>query len=158
MEYIQKRVTEPIMWEGERDDIDITQIISLSGLTHQGQEYQGSHPVHGSTTGGNFCINPSKGTWHCFRCDSGGGALSLIAILEGIIDCPEAVPGGIRGDTFKKVIQIATEKYGIELNQEGRHRGFCKPDCLSNHIRLCGSIDFSCLLTVDKCCGYKRNR
>ena len=46
---------------------------------------------------------------------SGGGAVALIAVLEGIIDCREAVPGGLRGDKFTQVIKVAKEKYGFDI-------------------------------------------
>jgi putative DNA primase/helicase len=95
-------------------DIPITSIISLSGLTKRGDEYQGAHPVHGSETGMNFCVNPSKNTWHCFRCNSGGGALSLLAVKEGIIRCDEAKPGALKGEKFKQLLKIAKEKYGLK--------------------------------------------
>ena len=46
-------------------------------------EIQGSHPIHGSETGKNFSINHDKNTWHCFRCDSGGGPLEWFAVEVG---------------------------------------------------------------------------
>lgn len=42
-------------------------------------DIQGKHPVHGSSTGMNFAINPVKNVWHCFRCDAGGDPISWIA-------------------------------------------------------------------------------
>jgi hypothetical protein len=90
---------------------DITRIIpNLTELKWQGSEYQGPHPVHGSTTGKNFRIDPQKGVWYCFRCLSGGGPLQLLAVLEGLIPCNQAQPGALRGELFKKVLQIAREK------------------------------------------------
>lgn len=56
-------------------------------------EIQGSHPVHGSTSGTNYCINPSKNVWHCFRHGVGGGPLEALAVRERIIDCSEVSPG-----------------------------------------------------------------
>ena len=66
-------------------------------MKKSGSEYFGSHPIHGSESGSNFWINPSKNMWHCFRCDSGGGPLAAIAVKEGIIDCSEANKGSLRG-------------------------------------------------------------
>lgn len=102
----------------EDNSIDISKVAPLSNMRKQGQEYYGKHPVHGSDGGMNFWVNPSKGTWHCFRCDSGGGAMSLIAVLEGIIPCHEAVKGGLKGEKFKQVLQIAQEKHGLALPKE----------------------------------------
>jgi len=42
-------------------------------------DIQGSHPVHGSTTGMNFAINPQKNVWHCYRDNCGGDPVSWIA-------------------------------------------------------------------------------
>ena len=72
------------------------------------------HPVHGSKGGGNLNIDIEKNLWHCFRCESGGGPLSLIAVMEGIIDCSEAIPGALRGPVFVDVLKKAEEKYGLK--------------------------------------------
>jgi len=84
-------------------------------LYPSGNEFCGAHPIHGSTTGRNFWINPELNCWHCFRHKTGGGPLHLIAVLEGIIDCSEALPGILRGEKFKEVLKIACERYGLEL-------------------------------------------
>lgn len=42
-------------------------------------DIQGSHPIHGSSTGMNFAINPKKNVWHCYRDDVGGDPVSWIA-------------------------------------------------------------------------------
>lgn len=72
-------------------------------------EIQGSHPIHGSTTGMNFCINERENVWYCHRCGSGGGPLLWLAVAEGIISCDDARPGVLRGETFVKVIERAEE-------------------------------------------------
>ena len=76
----------------------------------------GAHPIHGSDTGQNFSVSPAKGVWHCFRHGTGGGALSLVAVREGVIKCEEARPGGLHGEKFKQTIKIAKEKYGIDFD------------------------------------------
>lgn len=98
-------------------DLDISIIASkISGLDKHG-EYglQGSHPVHGSDGGMNFRIDIDKNTWHCFRCSTGGDALSLIGVLEGIITCEDCKPGYFKENPgkFKKILSAA-EKYGYE--------------------------------------------
>ena len=111
---------EPIAKEycSEGDEISIAKVVSASGMKmkRRGNELIGEHPLHGSTTGTNLSINLEKNVWRCFRCDSGGGAMSLIAVLEGIIDCDQAIPGGLKGDAFRQTVAIAREKYGMEIN------------------------------------------
>ena len=100
----------------EKEDIDNLNIVDIwgtIGLEKKHSEYYGPHPVHGSEGGTNFWINSSKNVWHCFRCDSGGGPLSAIAVKEGLINCSDAQKGYLRGDKALKAIDIAKEKYGL---------------------------------------------
>src|SRR5439155_15531464 len=99
---------------GNNSDFSIMDLVAGVGLRESGDQLQGSHPVHGSETGTNFSVSPRENVWHCFRCDSGGGPWSLLAVLERIIDCQEAIPGGLRGQQFKRVQEIALEKGLIE--------------------------------------------
>lgn len=110
----------PISYLGSEDEIDKLKVLDIWGATKlkkHGNEFYGSHPIHGSVGGANFWINPEKNTWRCFRCDSGGGALAAIAVKEGIIDCADAQPGNLRGEKAKKAIKIAKEKYGLKNKQ-----------------------------------------
>jgi P4 family phage/plasmid primase-like protien len=75
-----------------------------------GAEVRGASPLHGSTSGKNFSVNTSKNCWHCFRHKSGGGPLEWLAVDAGLISCQDAKPGCIKGDVFKKVLNIAREK------------------------------------------------
>ncbi len=75
-----------------------------------GGEYQGSHPVHGSRGGQNFCVNPEKNVWYCFRCNSGGGPLSYLAVEAGIISCREAQPGVLKGETLTRALDQAIKR------------------------------------------------
>lgn len=90
-------------------DLNISQVVSLIGLQKRGNEYSGSHPVHGSTGKNNFTVNTSKNVWHCFRHDTGGGPLLWLAVKHGIIECSQAVPGVLRGEKFKEAKKIAIE-------------------------------------------------
>ena len=81
-----------------------------------GDEKFGPHPVHGSTGGTNFRVNTKDNVWCCFRCNSGGGSMSLIAVMEGIIDCVEARAGGLKGDKFIETCRIVKEKLGFDVN------------------------------------------
>ncbi len=87
-------------------------------LSQNNGNLMGSHPVHGSETGQNFSVTPSKGVWCCFRHNTGGDAISLVAVREGIINCEDSQPGGLVGEKFKKALKIAGEKYGIELKKK----------------------------------------
>ena len=101
-------------------DLTISRVIEKYGiqLDHkQGDEFYGVHPQHGSGTGRNFWINTSKNVWHCFRCSSGGGPLSLFAVLEGIIPCEEATKGGLQGDKFIKVLRAAVDNQLLDESQ-----------------------------------------
>jgi len=97
--------------------LPITKVIEavpeLQNFIRKGKDLQGSHPVHGSTTKINFCIDDENDLWHCFRCDTGGDTLTLIAVLEKIIKCEDVKPGCLRGKKFKQTIKAAKEKYGF---------------------------------------------
>lgn len=113
-----KEAEENSLWErkenSEIDELSVVDIWGISGMKKSGNEYYGEHPVHGSDGGMNFWINPLKNTWHCFRCDSGGGALSAIAVKEGIINCSDAQRGYLRGEKALECINLAREKYGLK--------------------------------------------
>ncbi|MEM4055693.1 MAG: bifunctional DNA primase/polymerase, partial [Thermoplasmatales archaeon] len=80
--------------------ISLADLIDVSKFRKSGNQYQGPHPIHGSTTGTNLCVDVERNLWHCFRHDSGGGPLQWIAVQEGVIDCSESVPGALRGAKF----------------------------------------------------------
>lgn len=113
----KERVTQKIA-EGESTeqvsklDISITDVCSTAGLGWNGVEFQGSHPLHGSSTKQNFTINPHKNTWYCFRHGVGGGPLEWVAVREGILDCSQIGPGCLSGELFKQVLQKAYELTG----------------------------------------------
>lgn len=92
-----------------KHNINIMDVIQSTNLKKRPNgEYQGEHPIHGSNTGMNFTVNPSKNVWHCFRHNVGGDPISWIGIQEGIIQCGDKLDG----ENFKKVIEIAKSKYG----------------------------------------------
>lgn len=101
---------------------DIGKIIPLDKLKKFGEEYRGEHPFHyfeeePSKTHLNFAYNPSKQTWYCWRHETGGGLLSLIAVKEKVIRCDEAVPGALRGIKFRETLQKARD-LGFKINME----------------------------------------
>jgi P4 family phage/plasmid primase-like protien len=94
--------------------IDITELIDISNFKKSGDEYYGSHPIHGSEGGMNFFVNPKKGLWYCFRHNSGGDALAYLAIKEGVCSCDDFSKGQkLRGKAFNDVLKIGEEKYKI---------------------------------------------
>ncbi len=103
-------------WDGG-NNVDISKFTDVLKLDKAGKQYIGSHPVHGSSTGNNFAIDTEKNVWHCFRHGCGGGTLSLIAVMEGIIPCEQAIPGGLKGDLYKQTLKTAKDKYGIEVKK-----------------------------------------
>jgi len=103
-----EQVVENARREKDFEKIDIARLIPTR-FVKQGDEYYGPHPIHGSANGRNLWINPTLGVWTCFRCGTGGGSWSLLAILEGMIPCQDAVSGALRGDTFRKLKARAIE-------------------------------------------------
>lgn len=109
------------MYEGIKpENLDIMSVLQQCGaeLKQISGQYACAHPVHGSNSGTNFVVHPQKNVWKCFRCNSGGGTLLLIAMMEGLIDCSEAKSGALRGDLFKKTVQAAEEKYGFKIQKQ----------------------------------------
>ncbi len=97
------------------NQLNITHVFDPIGMQQNKNEFFGPHPIHGSETGMNFFINPTKNNWHCFRCNSGGGVASAIAIKEGIITCSEAGKK-LSKENYKKVLDVAEKKYGFIKN------------------------------------------
>ena len=62
--YMAKRAkaAEASGWPGRKPvpDFDISKLADLASLRRLGDEYWGPHPVHGSTTGHNFWLNPAE--------------------------------------------------------------------------------------------------
>lgn len=100
--------------------IPLKDVIDMSELTSIGHgEFQGAHPIHGSMTGQNFCVNLEKNCWHCFRCNSGGGGLMWIAVENGLLECHEAQKGALKGEKFIKAVKLAEEMgFDIKLFDE----------------------------------------
>ena len=106
------------------NNLNVIDVLRKFGVAtnYTGNQLQIPHPIHGSENGGNFVANAEKNVWYCFRCECGGGAISLIAVLEGIIDCSQAVPGGLKGEDFKKTLKIAEEKYGLKQDSSPKDK------------------------------------
>ena len=102
-------------------DLDISKVAAtIKGLDRYGENaLQGAHPVHGSTNGMNFRIDLDKNLWHCFRCGSGGDTISLIALLEGLVECHELTSGYFKKHPkiFKEALKLAKTKYGYDISK-----------------------------------------
>lgn len=68
-----ERPTPTIVDKAIDKSVMITRIFDVSKLRRVGKQLQGTHPVHGSTTGANFAINEEKNVWYCYRHGSGVG-------------------------------------------------------------------------------------
>jgi hypothetical protein len=89
--------------------------------TQRGDEWQGSHPIHGSTTGTNFCVNPSKNVYYCYRCESGGDPIAWIAQTIGA-ECVD-LKNGVPPEYFKKVVEYLWDNgYSDKLSSLGYKR------------------------------------
>jgi P4 family phage/plasmid primase-like protien len=111
-------VEDRLLYDGIKpEDLDIMAVLQKNGieLKKVSGQYACTHPVHGSKTGMNLVVHPQKNVWKCFRCNSGGGTLLLIAVIEGIVDCADAKPGALCGELFKRAVQVAEEKYGFKV-------------------------------------------
>lgn len=116
VEYIQHEIPQKDI-ETEIENIGVLDVLNKKGvqLRHAGSQLVCGHPVHGSTNNNNFVVHPEKNVWHCFRCGTGGGPLLLIAVLEGILQCNEAVTGALRCDQFTKTLRLAKDVYGFDV-------------------------------------------
>jgi hypothetical protein len=100
---------------GVQDQPPLPQVVEAYGgtLTQKStHEWHGAHPTHGSSTGVNLDVNTTQHLWHCWRHGTGGDALSLIAVCEGLIACEDLQPGALSGARFTQVLQIAQARFG----------------------------------------------
>ena len=124
---------------------DISKLIKYCpGLdTKDDNKWRGPHPVHSSETGQNFEIDIEKNTWYCFRCETGGDAVSLIAMLEGIVKMDESCPtkDAVRKE-FLTIKKIGIQKYGYEdnyrptiLKQDGKKKKLNTEE-IANYLQM----------------------
>jgi hypothetical protein len=103
-------------------EIPIMKVLEAYGirdLKQCGEQLYGPHPVHGSESGKNFWVNPGKNVWYCFRHWSGGGPIDLIGVLEGIIQCEEALEP-LGKEKFTAIMEKALEKGIISKEEYGK--------------------------------------
>jgi putative DNA primase/helicase len=140
----------------DRYSLQLSQLVDLSKLKQiSPNEYQGSHPIHDSTTEKNFTVNVKDNTWYCFRHSSGGGALMYLAMKEGLIKCEEAQKGRLRGKKFKEVLNIAVSQGLLDekiLSQSEINPVFLAKDIMQDYD-FCTDKDSNTLYYYDKDSG-----
>ena len=86
--------------------IKITDVIEIpKNARRTGDGYLIKHPIHGATGDGNLYVNTKLDLWCCYRCDSGGDAVTWIAVQQGYIKCSEA-SGKLGKTTFKRCLDF----------------------------------------------------
>lgn len=107
-------------------EVPITKLLTkdhLKNLHEEGSLLRGHHPIHGSKTGRNFCIDKSINRWFCNRENhhSSGGLFEFAAMLAGICDCQDfkrtsddkiQIPP-LQGRKFKQAVQFCLDS-GID--------------------------------------------
>lgn len=157
----EKEVVKRVKKEQTEDEspyytFDITQVALPDNYKTRGSEMQGAHPLpsHGSKGGQNFSINTAENCFHCYRCDSGGGPLDLVAVMEGIIDCADA--GNMSDDQFLDAVISAHKNYGFTgkiphraIRAAAIQEGYCTESDLEDGWKL----PHKAFVDVIKCLG-----
>lgn len=86
-----------------------------------GDPWQGPHPGHGGTSSSdsdsiNFNVDGQK--WHCFAHGDGGGALELIAVVEGVVSCGNSQEIHNTPEKLLETCLYARDKYSTSLEDE----------------------------------------
>ncbi len=108
------------------NEVPITRLLTkelLKGLHEEGNLIRGSHPIHGSKTGRNFCIDKTINRWFCNRegHHSSGGLFEFAAMVAGICKCEDfARPSDdaihippLQGKKFVEAVQFCLDS-GID--------------------------------------------
>lgn len=111
---IETKTTTAENIKNRRHEVNIRKIGEPRGnvITREGKhgkELVGSHPFHGSKNGKNFSVSPRDGIWNCFRCNSGGGWVELLAVKENIIQCSQAGQKCLTKEQYRQVMRRAEE-------------------------------------------------
>jgi hypothetical protein len=83
-----------------------------------GEGFGGAHPGHGGTASSdssstNYAVNTTDNIWHCFAHQSGGGPLSLVAVMENELDCSYPRLNQLSDEAFARVCLAARDSYGF---------------------------------------------
>lgn len=90
------------------DRADIVEVVGdFVKLRKSGVNFTGLCPFHADTNDGNFIVRPKTvskypNTWHCFKCDKGGGCVEFLQRVGPM--------------TFPEAIRYLGKKYTIEVD------------------------------------------
>ena len=83
------------------DRADIVDVIGhYVELKKKGSAWWACCPIHQEKTP-SFCVNPARGTWHCFGCGRGGNAIGFLMQHEAM--------------SFPEAVRQLGKQYGIEV-------------------------------------------
>ena len=95
---IDERIIEQVL--DRADPVDI--IGRHVELKKKGSLYWACCPIHKEKTP-SFCVNPARGTWHCFGCGKGGNVIGFLMEHEAM--------------TFPEAVRTLAKQYGIEVEE-----------------------------------------
>lgn len=91
-----------------KDRLSIVDVVSgYVKLERAGANYKGRCPFHAERTP-SFFVSPTRGTYHCFGCSTGGDIFSFIQEIEGL--------------DFKGAMVLLAERAGIPIVYESREK------------------------------------
>lgn len=96
---IDERIIEQII--DRADPVDV--IGRYVELKKKGSVYWACCPLHHEKTP-SFCVNPARGTWHCFGCGKGGNVIGFLMEHEAL--------------TFPEAVRTLGRQYGIEIEEQ----------------------------------------
>src|SRR3989344_6943963 len=76
---------------------------SYISLIKAGSNFKANCPFHNEKTP-SFLVSPSRDSWRCFGCNSGGDIFSFVSRLEGV--------------AFPEALQILAARGGVELKKK----------------------------------------
>jgi len=121
-------------------DVSPAEVVTMGkNWSPRGSKYRGPHPKHGSTNNNNTLIEGQY--WHCFRHDSGGIALHLVAVQEGMLSCGEAGRGALdklSDIEFAELCMIARDEYGFPEDEDPPYRALLG---VAKTVDLCDDSD-----------------
>ena len=95
---IDERIIEQLL--DRADPVDV--IGRYVELKKKGSLYWACCPIHKEKTP-SFCVNPARGTWHCFGCGKGGNVIGFLMEHEAM--------------TFPEAVKTLAKQYGIEVEE-----------------------------------------
>ena len=137
------------------DEILLPENIVRDDLDGTG-EIQGEHPIHGSSKdegGNNFSINIKKNTWCCYRDETGGGPLELLALREEVLPCDAFTKGWRREhpNEWAKTLELARKSgFRVPRGPSGDNQTELARDSLRYAIDVMEALeDIVCLQNDD---------